>query len=98
MTWTPWGTRQWASAVCAVLPVATVVLVYFPPTGTVGLHIAPAIALFLSAILYQTSGSFLHLVLVRQRRARAVGHFLRPEPHRGPRGGGSPEGGGVPVP
>ncbi len=62
MTWTPWGTRQWASAVCAVLPVATVVLVYFPPTGTVGLHIAPAIALFLSAILYQTSGSFLHLV------------------------------------
>jgi len=62
MTWTPWATSQWASAVCSVLPIATVALVYFPPAGTADLPIATAIALFLSAFLYQTSGSFLHLL------------------------------------
>jgi len=62
LTWTSWSMRQWASASCAVLPVATSVLLWVStpgsPNGVAGL----AISLFLSAILFQTSGSFLHLI------------------------------------
>ena len=57
LTWTAWSGRQWASAISAVLPVASVLLIYFPPSSD-----ALAVSLFLSAILYQTSGSFLHLI------------------------------------
>ncbi|MGA3021853.1 MAG: ATPase domain-containing protein [Thermoplasmata archaeon] len=57
LTWTAWSVRQWASAISAVLPVASVLLVYFPSSSD-----ALAVSLFLSAILYQTSGSFLHLI------------------------------------
>ena len=57
LTWTAWSARQWMSAISAVLPVASVLLVYFPPSSD-----ALAVSLFLSAILYQTSGSFLHLI------------------------------------
>lgn len=61
LTWTAWSARQWTSAICAVLPVASALLVFFPTTsgGTKG---ALAVSLFISAILYQTSGSFLHLI------------------------------------
>jgi len=61
LTWTAWSGRQWASALCAVLPVATALLLYFPPSAG-GTSAALAVSLFLSAILYQTSGSFLHLI------------------------------------
>jgi KaiC/GvpD/RAD55 family RecA-like ATPase len=57
LTWTAWSGRQWASAISAVLPVASVLLVYFPLSSD-----ALAVSLFLSAILYQTSGSILHLI------------------------------------
>ncbi len=62
LTWRPWGSRQYASALCALLPLATSLLVYFPPTQT-GTGSEPlAVALLVSAVLYQTSGSFLHLL------------------------------------
>ncbi len=62
LTWTAWGGRQWAAAISAVLPVATVLLVYFPPSTSGGTSDALAVSLFLSAYLYVTSGSFLHLI------------------------------------
>ncbi len=65
LTWSGWSTRQWASAIAAVLPVATALVVVFPalrPSGNSGLDAALAISLFISAIFYQTCGSFLHLI------------------------------------
>ncbi len=62
LTWSGWTGRQWAAALTAVLPVATGLFAYFPPSNTTGLSDALAVGLFLSAILYQTSGSFLHLI------------------------------------
>jgi KaiC/GvpD/RAD55 family RecA-like ATPase len=61
LTWTSWSLRQWASAVSAVLPVATALLL-FPSLSPVGQSDALAVSLFLSAYLYVTSGSFLHLI------------------------------------
>jgi hypothetical protein len=62
MTWTSWSLRQWASALSAALPVATSVLVWVGTPGAAGATAGLAISLFLSAILFQTSGSFLHLI------------------------------------
>jgi KaiC/GvpD/RAD55 family RecA-like ATPase len=62
LTWNAWTGRQWASALAATLPIATALLVYFPPATTTGASSALAVSLFISAILYQTSGSFLHLI------------------------------------
>jgi KaiC/GvpD/RAD55 family RecA-like ATPase len=61
LTWTGWSGRQWASAVCSVLPIATALFVYFPG-NTASVSAALAVSLFLSAIFYQTSGSLLHLI------------------------------------
>ncbi len=61
-SWTPWGARQWTSALTAVLPIATAALVYLPSTATRASSEALAVALLISAVLYQTSGSFLHLL------------------------------------
>jgi KaiC/GvpD/RAD55 family RecA-like ATPase len=61
-TWRPWGARQWISAVTAVAPVATAALIFVPSAAPKGPSEALAVSLLLSAILYQTSGSFLHLV------------------------------------
>ncbi len=62
LTWNVWTFRQWASALTAGLPVATALLVYYPPATATGASIALAVSLFLSAILYLTSGSLLHLL------------------------------------
>lgn len=62
MTWADWSSQQVASALAAVLPLLTPILVYDRPTSTATEADAVAVALFLSAILYQTSGSFLHLI------------------------------------
>jgi KaiC/GvpD/RAD55 family RecA-like ATPase len=62
LTWNAWTLRQWASAAGAVIPVLTAVFVYFPPPNVSADSSALAVSLFLSAILYQTSGSFLHLI------------------------------------
>ena len=62
LTWTAWSGRQWGSAVSAVLPIASALLVYFPVSSSVNTSAAVAVSLFLSAIFYQTSGSLLHLI------------------------------------
>jgi KaiC/GvpD/RAD55 family RecA-like ATPase len=62
LTWSGWTSRQWASAASAVLPIATALVIVFPPSGATSLDSALAISLFISAIFYQTSGSFLHLI------------------------------------
>ena len=62
LTWRPWGARQWISVVTGLAPVATAVLPYVHPSTPTGPSEALAVAFLLSAILYQTSGSFLHLV------------------------------------
>ena len=62
LTWTGWSTRQWTSAIAAVLPVATGLLLLFPPKGANSTDDLLAISLFISAIFYQSSGSFLHLI------------------------------------
>jgi KaiC len=62
LTWTKWSWHQWTSAVCAVLPVATSAFLFVAtPSGATGAA-GLSISLFLSAILFQTSGSFLHLI------------------------------------
>lgn len=62
MTWNEWPGQQWACAITAVLPLLTPLVVYARPTSTTTLTEAVSVALFLSAILYQMSGSFLHLL------------------------------------
>ena len=62
LTWSGWSARQWVSALSAVLPVASALFVYFPPATTRGIPDALVVSLFVSAIFYQTSGSFLHLI------------------------------------
>ncbi len=62
LTWSDWALRQWVSALAAVLPVAAALLVFFPPSTTTGASSALAVSLFLAAILYLISGSFLHLI------------------------------------
>ena len=62
MTWTTWSPRKWASALAAVLPIATAAFVFLPVGSGVSGAAGLSISLFLSAILYQTSGSFLHLI------------------------------------
>ena len=62
LTWHAWTGRQWASGISAGLPVATALLVYFPPSTSGGVADGLAVSLFLSAFFYQTSGSFLHLI------------------------------------
>lgn len=62
MTWNEWTPQQWAAAGAAVLPLLTPLLVYDRPTSTSTEADAVAVALFLSAIFYQTAGSFLHLL------------------------------------
>jgi len=62
LTWRPWGIPQWTSAVTAVAPVATALLLWVHPTLPSNSSVVLAVAFLVSAILYQTSGSFLHLV------------------------------------
>ena len=62
LTWTAWSIRQWASAIAAVLPVASALFAYIPLRSSVGNSDALAVSLFISAIFYQTAGSFLHLI------------------------------------
>jgi KaiC/GvpD/RAD55 family RecA-like ATPase len=62
LTWSPWDGRHAASGFTALLPLVTTLLVYYPPSTTAGPAEATAVALVVSALLYQTSGSLLHLV------------------------------------
>ncbi len=60
-TWTPWGSHQWISAVTAGVAFLAGFVTLVPgfPLGSASEELA--VALLVSAILYQTSGSFLHL-------------------------------------
>jgi KaiC/GvpD/RAD55 family RecA-like ATPase/uncharacterized protein (DUF3084 family) len=60
-TWQPWGARQWTSAIAAVVPLGGAFVV-FAPASSAGSSESLALALLVAAILYQTSGSLLHLV------------------------------------
>jgi KaiC/GvpD/RAD55 family RecA-like ATPase len=62
LTWTTWDPRHTAATAAAALPIATTLLLYFPPKNASGGADALAVALFLSAFLYQTAGSLLHLI------------------------------------
>ena len=62
LTWSGWSGRQLASALSALLPVATALIVYVPPASSRATSDALVVSLFLSAIFTQTSGSFLHLI------------------------------------
>ena len=62
MTWSGWSRQQWASLLTAVLPIGFAFLPYLSGAGTAASANDLAIALFIGAILYQTSGSFLHLI------------------------------------
>ena len=62
LTWSKWGARQWASAAAAGAAIVTSILLFVgTPNGAPGAA-GLAISLFLAAILYQTAGSFLHLI------------------------------------
>lgn len=62
LTWRPWDGRHWASALAALLPLAVVSILFFAPSQTGSGSEPLTVTLLLSAVLYQTSGSFLHLV------------------------------------
>ncbi|HTP56337.1 MAG TPA: ATPase domain-containing protein [Thermoplasmata archaeon] len=62
MTWNEWTGQQWAGTVTALLPLLTPLLIYERPTSTSTEADAIAVALLVSAIFYQMSGSFLHLL------------------------------------
>ncbi len=62
LTWPEWGARQWASAAAALGAVATSALLFVRTPSAAPGAAGLAISLFLAAILYQTSGSFLHLI------------------------------------
>ncbi|HTT16114.1 MAG TPA: ATPase domain-containing protein [Thermoplasmata archaeon] len=60
-TWRPWAARQWTSVLTALLPLAAVGVVFFFPAYGGSSSEGLAVGLLIAAILYQTSGSFLHL-------------------------------------
>lgn len=62
LTWSGWTNRQWAAAISATLPLATALVLLFPPKSGGTVDDLLATSLFISAILYQSSGSFLHLI------------------------------------
>lgn len=62
MTWSEWTQRKTVSVVAAILPLAFAIPIYVLPVESGTLASALAATLFVSAALYQTSGSFLHLI------------------------------------
>jgi KaiC/GvpD/RAD55 family RecA-like ATPase len=62
MTWTSWSLRQWASAIAAGLAIPTAAFVFFATPSSAPGAAGLSISLFLAALFYQTSGSFLHLI------------------------------------
>lgn len=62
MTWPGWGPRKMVSLVAALLPLALAFVLYIPPASAGAQVSGLAVTLFAGAFLYQTSGSFLHLI------------------------------------
>ncbi len=62
LTWTSRSERQLASLLSALLPFGLAFVLFVPGLSHAALINALAVALLLSALLFQTSGSFLHLI------------------------------------
>jgi len=77
MTWSGWPRRKIISVVSAVAPIGLAFLLYLPPGNAQSTATALAATLFVSAALYQTAGSFLHLIAsgtsVHEREVTSVG-------------------------
>ncbi len=62
LTWSEWTRRRTVSIVASLLPLAFAIPLYVVPVESGSLASALAGTLFVSAALYQTAGSFLHLI------------------------------------
>jgi KaiC/GvpD/RAD55 family RecA-like ATPase len=62
LTWTEWSSRKVVSLVAAIIPVPLAVALYLPTLGGSSEVYALAISLSASGLLFQMSGSFLHLI------------------------------------
>jgi hypothetical protein len=62
MTWPGWARPKLYSVVAALIPVPMAAVLYIPAPSTSAIVSALAVTLFASAFLYQTAGSFLHLM------------------------------------
>ncbi|MCI4349324.1 MAG: hypothetical protein L3J93_03790, partial [Thermoplasmata archaeon] len=62
LTWTEWSQRKAVAIGAAILPVPLALALYLPSLSPATQSIALALSLSASAVLYQTSGSFLHLI------------------------------------
>ena len=64
LTWQEWSQRKIISIVAAVVPVPIALALYFPALTHSAIAAASALGttLFAGAVLFQTSGSFLHLI------------------------------------
>ncbi|HZY69796.1 MAG TPA: ATPase domain-containing protein [Thermoplasmata archaeon] len=61
MTWTDWSPWKTVSVATALLPIILALVLYLPGSAVQGIN-AIALTLLVSGGLYQTSGSFLHLI------------------------------------
>jgi KaiC/GvpD/RAD55 family RecA-like ATPase len=62
LTWPGWGPRKVISLVAALLPLPLAFVLYIPSTSAGAQVNGLAVTLFAGAFLYQTAGSFLHLI------------------------------------
>ncbi|MFZ3355172.1 MAG: ATPase domain-containing protein [Thermoplasmata archaeon] len=62
LTWKGWSQGQWIGFIAAILPIPVSLVTLFPSSTPGGSSDALALSLVVSAVFYQTSGSFLHLI------------------------------------
>ncbi len=62
LTWGEWSRRKTISVACALLPAFLAFVLYIPDVSAQNVVNALAGSLFVAALLFQTSGSFLHLI------------------------------------
>ncbi|MFZ0892071.1 MAG: ATPase domain-containing protein [Thermoplasmata archaeon] len=62
LTWKGWSQGQWIGFISAILPIPVSLVTLFPSSTPGGSSDALALSLVVSAVFYQTSGSFLHLI------------------------------------
>jgi KaiC/GvpD/RAD55 family RecA-like ATPase/uncharacterized membrane protein HdeD (DUF308 family) len=62
LTWGEWSRRKTISVACALLPALLSFVLYVPNVGPRVIANGLAVSLFVAAFMFQTSGSFLHLI------------------------------------
>ncbi|HYK93500.1 MAG TPA: ATPase domain-containing protein [Thermoplasmata archaeon] len=62
LTWSEWSQRKTVSVACALLPALLSFVLYVPNVGPREVANGLAVSLFVAAFMFQTSGSFLHLI------------------------------------